>query len=336
MAPLSLPMRVFYFLSRIGLIQDTGQKSLAQRILVAWSLLTKKRLYTKAIVPSVFLTALRVLLGKTRHKFLLPQPIDLDILPSNLASLGEVYAHFRLVSVSPEHNKLVWEVGPNWHLITHTDYGQDIAVMREVFLQKVYGAHYNGLQVIDIGAYHGETMLFFLWQGCQSIVVVEPYPPAVKRIEELVRINNLDKKVRLFPVAVGKENGESWLLVSPNDLLSNALQNEHPNQAPTTFSEKIVVPVWTFSRLIEEIGWDAVDVAKVDCEGGEYAILLHTPPEILKRVKVWVVEFHKGAGLLVEKFREMGYEVAWEERPDKVGMLRAWQPGAKLPWDHAR
>lgn len=336
MAPLSLPMRVFYCLVKIGLIRDTSQKSLAQRILVAWSLLTKKRLYTKAIVPSVFLTALRVLLGKTRQKFLLPQPIELDILPSNLASLGEVYAHFPLVSINTDQNKLVWEVRPDLHLITYTDYGQDIAVMWEVFLQKVYGEDYNGLQVIDIGAYHGETMLFFLSRGCQSIVVVEPYPPAAERIRELIRVNNLAEKARLFPAAIGKDIGESLLLVSPNDLLSNTLQNERSTEASVTFTEKIVVPVWTFSRLIEEIGWDTVDVTKVDCEGGEYALLLHTPPEILRRVKVWIIEFHRGAAPLVEKLRALGYEVAWEERSDKVGMLRAWQPGAKVPWDHAR
>lgn len=61
-------------------------------------------------------------------------------------------------------------------------------------------------------------------------------------------------------------------------------------------------------------------------------LLGQTPEAILRRVQVWIMEFHRGAKPLVERFKALGYEVEYEEYPDGLGMLRAWLPGARLPW----
>ncbi|MCS6790924.1 MAG: hypothetical protein NZ580_08105, partial [Bacteroidia bacterium] len=54
--------------------------------------------------------------------------------------------------------------------------------------------------------------------------------------------------------------------------------------------------------------------------------------ESLRRVKVWIMEFHDGAERIVRRLQALKYEVEYEERPDKIGMLKAWLPGATLPW----
>ncbi|MCX7606326.1 MAG: FkbM family methyltransferase [Bacteroidia bacterium] len=318
-------------LQSYGMLKDTGEKSFIRRLLRV-DYLIKNRKNARQIIPSFWRTCWRVLRGDIRHTVCLPHPVEMDILPSNLAALVKLWGAYPLSEIIPSENRLVWQIAPGVRLPTQTDRGFDIPILYEVFIQKQYGFRYEGLQVLDVGGYKGESALFFLLQGAKSVVSVEPFPPAVEHIRTLLVQNGLVDRVRLFPVAIGLREGEGNLLVSHEDLQSNILEAERLGEVPSTFSEQVRVPVWTFERLLQEIGWETVDVAKLDCEGCEYAIVLHTPEATLKRVHVWIMEFHAGAEPLVSRFRQMGYEVFFEERPDRMGTLRAWKPGARIPW----
>lgn len=258
--------------------------------------------------------------------------MSLRITPTNLSALVRLWGTLPLVEMDAEKNRLVWEVAPGVRFATYTDVGFSLAVVLEVFVQHDYGTAYEGLRVLDVGGYNGDSAVFFAIRGAQAVACVEPYPPAVERIRENLHLAGVENKINLFPVALGGIDGTGHIIASEANAQENRLREPATASQLHTRTDAIEVPVYTLERLLAELGWDTVDVAKLDCEGCEYAILERTSETILRRVRVWVMEFHRGAAPLVCRFRTLGYEVEYEERPDGLGMLRAWLPGAFLPW----
>jgi len=230
------------------------------------------------------------------------------------------------VEVKPEECKLVWEVKPGFRVPTRTDWAFDLAILHEIFVEKQYGEGFPGWRVLDIGAYGGESALYFVLEGAEAVVAVEPYPPAAEKAERLLTENRLQERVRLLRVAIGAQEGEGTLWVSEQEPQTNTLAGTRPIEAPAALTQAVSVPVWTFERLLQELGWETVDLAKLDCEGCEYAIFSSTPDEVLRRVKRWVMEFHGGGEPIAQRLRGLGYQVVCQERPDKMGALRAWLP----------
>jgi FkbM family methyltransferase len=54
----------------------------------------------------------------------------------------------------------------------------------------------------------------------------------------------------------------------------------------------------SLAKLVQDFHLDVIDLLKIDCEGGEYAILLTAPTEVLGCVKNLVFEFHEIPGFL--------------------------------------
>jgi len=268
----------------------------------------------------------KVLLGQKYHTLLLPHPITLEITPTALAALVKLWGRLPLAEVKPEERLLVWEVKPGFRVPTRTDWAFDLAILHEIFVEKQYGEAFPGWRVLDIGAYGGESALYFVLEGAEAVAAVEPYPPAAEKAERLLAENGLQERVRLLRVAIGPQEGEGTLWVSEEEPQTNTLSGTRPVEAPAALTRAVSVPVWTFERLLSELGWETVDLAKLDCEGCEYAIFSSTPDSVLQRVKRWVMEFHGGGEPIAQRLRGLGYQVECQERPDKIGTLRAWLP----------
>lgn len=327
---MGLGARVVTYLHRLGLIDAVGEHSLGLRLLRIADLI-KNRSQAENILK-LFPTIWRLLIGKDHHTLHLNHPVKMRILPTNLASLVRLWGKLPCKVVEPAYNTIIWEVLPGRLIKSRTDAGMDLAILVEIFVQKQYGTNYKGLRVLDIGGYHGESAIFFVLMGAQRVVCVEPYPPALSRIRENLRLSGTEEHVKVIATAVGAERGEGVLFVSEADSQSNTLQGVGRSGTPADFSSSIRVPVLTFEDILNEAGWEEVDVAKLDCEGCEYAIFSSASDESLRRVKVWIMEFHDGAERIVRRLRALKYQIEYEERPDKMGMLKAWLPGAILPW----
>jgi hypothetical protein len=67
-----------------------------------------------------------------------------------------------------------------------------------------------------------------------------------------------------------------------------------------------------------------IDFCKLDCEGAEFDILLKSPEDFLKRIKVFAIEFHEFGGHtvreLIELFNRLDYNVTYEFTPSKLGI----------------
>lgn len=315
-------------LERLGLLSTRGEGSLGIRILRAAHLCKPRfwRTYRK-LVPHPLKTLWHLLTGTNRHTLLLPQPVTLEISPTNLIALVSVWGQLPLAQIDPSQNTLFWQVAPGVLLRTYTHDGIDLMVLEEVFVRHDYGQDYKGLRVLDIGGYRGEASLFFLVQGAQAVVCVEPNPHLIADIRQQLEANGFIDRAQIYPVAIGAQTGEAKMSITTDRINSTVAR-----QAPTPEVETISVPVWSFEQLLERVGWDEVDVAKLDCEGCEFGIFAATADTILRQVRVWIMEVHGEANPIVERLRALGFTVQYREKKDLPGLLRAWQPGARLPW----
>lgn len=323
----SLGWWVMGLLERLGILSTKGEASLGIRLLRA-AHLCKPRVWKtfRKLTPSPWRTLWRLLRGQNHHTLLLPEPVSLDISPTNLVALMSIWGKLPLAYVDPAANILIWQVAPGISLRTHTQAGIDLLVLEEIFVRRDYGTNYEGLRVLDIGGYRGETALFFLLQGAQAVVCVEPNPALLSDIRQHTEQNGFADKIQVYPVAIGAEAGQAKLLAT-TDLINSTITESTSASTP----EEIPVSVWTFSQLLEKVGWEEVDVAKLDCEGCEFGIFASTPDEVLRRVRVWIMEVHGKVQPILERLRGLGYSVTYVTSPQHPGILRAHLPGARMP-----
>jgi len=62
--------------------------------------------------------------------------------------------------------------------------------------------------VIDVGAYVGDTAIYFLLRGAKHVYAVEPNPTAIRIAMENVRRLGLEGRVTFINAAVGSRIGE--------------------------------------------------------------------------------------------------------------------------------
>ncbi|MCS7153329.1 MAG: FkbM family methyltransferase [Bacteroidia bacterium] len=327
----SLPMRLIYFLQRHGILKHTGEKGLLNRFLRA-NAIFKHRKQAREILFDWRASLWQVLRGQERHKLKYPRVLEIEIAPSNLTALLELWGKIPLKEVDVNQQRILWAIGPEMLFATYTTDGHSIPALYEAVVKQPYGSTYEGMRVLDIGGYYGETAIFFLARGAYEVACIEPYPPAVERIKENAKLAGVEDRLRLFPVAVGAQYGTVEFTAVPGESSIGHVKGHFDIKGLTVPLYSLQVPARTLQSIIEELGWAHIDVAKVDCEGCEYVILESTPDEILQRIKVWVMEFHQKADPIARKLQSLGYEVVYKYKPDGLGFLRAWLPGAKLPW----
>jgi hypothetical protein len=73
------------------------------------------------------------------------------------------------------------------------------------------------------------------------------------------------------------------------------------------------VPGISLGELLEEHAVDSVDLLKIDCEGGEFAILESTQSDVFSRIRNIVFEYHQIDGVwaklegVKQRLRREGY-----------------------------
>ena len=317
----------------------SGESSMALRLLcIAYLLEPRRWKVFQKISSHPWRTLIHILWRKDRHVLRLPDPVELHILPSNLVALTSLWGKLPLAKVEAHRNMLVWQVSPSAQIFTETHRSIDLMVLNEVFVNKDYGEAYKGLRVLDIGGYRGETSLYFLLRGAKEVICIEPNPELVDKIKVHIEKAGLVDRFRLYPVAIGAADGESFLYITPEEI-NSALEDLVVGGIVTDSAHgygqitKIQVPVWSLSRLLQETGWEEIDVVKLDCEGCEFHIFEATSEADLRRVKVWIMEVHGDGRKIAERLRSIGYEVFYDAGYG-VGTqhLKAFLPGAKVPW----
>lgn len=187
----------------------------------------------------------------------------------------------------------------------------DARVLQEIFLIQPYTRNLSiapGGTVVDIGGYIGDFALYAMKRlHARRVIVYEPSPRNFELLERNVVQNGYQHTVVAVQQGVSDRREVYMNLDLPDHKQVNVSAYAHPASS--------VVTCVTLAELMERHDIATIDLLKIDCEGGEYAILLGTPDDAFRRIRTIVFEFHDIDGfrpLLADvraKLTHLGYAV---------------------------
>ena len=208
----------------------------------------------------------------------------------------------------------------------------DIWIIKETCLDKDYEVNgvpiEDGWQVIDIGAGLGDFVLSTanMRPNCK-IWAFEPFPESFELLQENIALNQIEN-VHLFQTAVSSQTGVMKMFLT-GAAVQHIASNENDPSANYN-APSIEVQSQSINTIFTDAGLSHCDFLKMDCEGGEFDILLNALPETLAKIHHICLEYHDNATeythVDLEKFlKSNGFSVRTAQNPvhDYLGFLYA-------------
>jgi len=194
---------------------------------------------------------------------------------------------------------------------------QDYSAFREVFFQRVYEHPLgNPETILDLGANCGcATLLFAARYPNARIAAVEPHPANLAALRQNLDLNHIHAEA--IQAAATLTDGPVSLLIRASTM-HGLLTREDVDGEP-----QLTVPGISIPTLLSQLGWDRVDVLKVDIEGYE-RVLFAGRPAWLNRVTRIIGEYHDSYGMpeLRADLEPMGFVVTQLPHPNLFVAVR--------------
>jgi len=164
----------------------------------------------------------------------------------------------------------------------------------------VYGAvNVRGRDVVDVGAYIGDTAIYFALKGARRVIAVEPHPEAFKAMVENVRLNKLED--RIIPMNAGLSSKLGKICVNKDVDIMHTWKTYHkPGEYTCT------IPAITLNEIISKYGLGDDAILKMDCEGCEHDVILNDYDNVAK-FKELIFEYH-GNPIKILRTLSRGYK----------------------------
>jgi FkbM family methyltransferase len=180
----------------------------------------------------------------------------------------------------------------------------DIATVFVVFINRCYGAIAKGSVVVDIGANIG-TFAVYAAQSGATVYAYEPSRGSFELLCKNIDANGLRGRTSVFMTAVTDKDGDT--VAFP---IESSPENSIGTDKEIEMGSCDIVPTTTLGAILASNHLDAVDCAKIDCEGAEYAIVHGSPVHVWDGIHEIKMEYHQSqvAGL-VDKLSNCGYSL---------------------------
>lgn len=169
------------------------------------------------------------------------------------------------------------------------NYG-DAMTIAEIFLDDCYIRDLSvppNPVVIDVGGFIGDFALYAVKRlNAKKVIVCEPSP---RNWELLLRnIDNNGYTERILPLNKAVTDGADLMMNidAPDEaqcMVSGYFHTDQPLRS---------IPGISLSQIMRDYELESVDLLKIDCEGGEYAILDSTTSDVYARIRNIVFEYH--------------------------------------------
>lgn len=201
------------------------------------------------------------------------------------------------------------------------DDGWSPSIIMDICIKNEYGFIKNNSVLIDIGANIGVFSLFSTFKKNNICYAFEPEERNFAILKENIKINNLEKAIIPFNIAVSDVNGEHKLYKTIS--MSHSLSN--------VSDEFEIVKTVTLESIIKDNNIKYVDYLKIDCEGGEYDILYNTNKNTFKIINKLLIEYHNvdkskesNGEHLINYIQQMGYSIVNRKIiSDRLGIVHA-------------
>jgi FkbM family methyltransferase len=139
-------------------------------------------------------------------------------------------------------------------------------VIYEVFEKEDYKfLNVKDKNVLDIGAFVGDSAIYFILKGAKKVYAIEPHPDAYKEMLENIKLNNMEDKI--IPINIGINYEKDYIFINTKNFAQIAGSFFNSN------NKGIKIPAGKLSDIIDKYNIDA-QILKMDCEGCEYDIIL--------------------------------------------------------------
>jgi FkbM family methyltransferase len=166
----------------------------------------------------------------------------------------------------------------------------DAMTVAEIFLTNCYTRDLtlpDNPVVIDVGGFIGDFSLYAVKHlNARRVIVCEPSPRNWALLIRNIANNGYEDRIEPVNKAV-TDGGNVMMNVDAPDENQCMVSAYFPCEQPLS-----TVPGISLGQLLRDHAVESVDLLKIDCEGGEYAILESTPADVLSRIRNIVFEFH--------------------------------------------
>lgn len=168
-----------------------------------------------------------------------------------------------------------------------------VMILNETFLQRIYEIfNVKDKIVVDVGAFIGDTAVYFILNGARRVVAYEPNPFFCRLARENFDLNGCADKIMMIAAAVGAEDGTCKI---------------DSDELGASIYPAIIAKQLSIKSVLAEVGH--VYLLKLDCEGAEWDILSKAADEcLMNSVDNLIMEVHGFHPERIEKIvRQIGF-----------------------------
>ena len=150
--------------------------------------------------------------------------------------------------------------------------------------------NYSGKDVIDVGAFIGDTAIYFVRRGARKVVAIEPHPKAFTELTRNIRLSGLTSVVIPINAALSSASGSTCV---PMDLDLGSIMAMYFGPSMGSCNNGFRIRLITLDEIIRETGVSP-GVLKMNCEGCEYDVILNDYSHV-RLFRELIFEYHKWA-----------------------------------------
>ena len=141
----------------------------------------------------------------------------------------------------------------------------------------------DGKVVIDVGAFVGDSAIYFASRGAKKVIAIEPHPDAFREMLDNIKLNNLENVV--VPLNVGLASKPGKVCIEKVDIEGTTVTYHRPGECDA------MVPAITLADVVSKYDVNHDAVLKMDCEGCEFDVILNDY-EHVRVFKELLLEYH--------------------------------------------
>jgi FkbM family methyltransferase len=167
----------------------------------------------------------------------------------------------------------------------------DAMTIAEIFLDDCYIRNLPlppNPVVIDVGGFIGDFSLYAVKRlNARRVIVCEPSQRNWALLLRNIAKNGYEDRIEPVNKAVTDGGDVMMNIDAPDEGQSMVSAHYQTGQQLTA------VPGISLGDLLRDHAVESVDLLKIDCEGGEFAILESTPSDVYSRIRNIVFEYHQ-------------------------------------------